>query len=357
MKTLERHILSEFAKIFAMALAGFIVLFIMVDLFENMDNLIKYEVHPLAAFVFFVYKMPFITGQVSPIAVLVAVLLSLGLLSKHGEITAMKAGGVRLLRAVTPLLAAGLVVSLAVILMNEHVTPSAMRKVDSFKKEWFGVQGGTFGREGLWIKTPRGILNVKHVDFQANRLNGVTYYMLEKPFTVHTRIHTRTVEWSGGGWIAEDAVVWTFGSGGTAGKRVSKRLALDGLSKPEELVNLENFQQNLSFSELRGYVGELEEEGYDSSRYRIDLWSKLTFPLVNFIMVLVGIPFGLRTGRHSGIAAGVGISIVIAFSYWIVYALTRSLGQSAVVSPLVAALFPDILFLAVGALMFGYVRE
>lgn len=357
MKILERHVLSEFLRIMTMALTGFIVLFITVDLFENVDTLIEHKVPVLASFIFFIYKLPFIIGQVAPVAVLVGVLLSLGILSKHGEITAMKAGGVRLLKTVYPLLAAGLAISLAIILMNEYLTPAAQKKVDSFRKQWFGVQGGTFGKEGLWVKSNGGILNIRHIDFRKNALYGITYYELQKPFKVRSRVEAKSAVWMDDRWVAEAATVWTFTEEGEALAEGTEELVLKGLSNPEELVNLENFQQNMSFLELKDYIGELEEDGYDTAKYRIDLWSKVSFPLVNFIMALVGIPFALKTGRHSGIAAGVGLSIVIAFSYWMVYALTRSLGHGGMLPPVMAAFFPDVLFLAIGSLMYGFVRQ
>ena len=176
MRLIQRYILSEFLKLLAIALGAFIALFMMVDLFENIDLLMKHGV-PLSHSVrFFAWKLPFIIGQVSPIAVLVASLVSLGLLSKHGEITAIKAGGVRLLRAVTPLLIAGLAISVLVILMNEYVTPVALKKTDSFRQQWFGVQGGSFGKEGVWVRTGRGIFNVRQVDLGRERLYGLTLY-------------------------------------------------------------------------------------------------------------------------------------------------------------------------------------
>ena len=357
MKILEKHVLSEFLRLLAMAMAGFIVLFITIDLFENVDTLIEHKVPFLASFIFFIYKLPFIAGQVSPVAVLVAVLLSLGILSKNGEITAMKAGGVKLLRAVYPLLAAGLAISLAIILMNEYITPAAQKKVDTFRKQWFGVQGGTFGKEGLWVKSDGGILNIRHIDFRKNALYAVTYYELKKPFEVTSRVETPFALWRDNRWVAETAAVWTFTSEGEALAAEKEQFVLKGLAGPEDLVNLENFQQNMSFMELKYYIGELDKDGYETTKYRIDLWSKISFPLVNFIMALVGIPFALKTGRHSGIAAGVGLSIVIAFSYWMVYALTRSLGQGGMLPPLMAAFFPDLLFLAIGSLMYGYVKQ
>lgn len=357
MKVLEKHILSEFLRLLVMALAGFIVLFITVDLFENVDTLMEHKVPLLASVVFFIHKLPFIIGQISPVAVLVAVLLSLGILSKHGEITAMKAGGVKLLRTVYPLLAAGLAISLAIILMNEYITPAAQKKMDTFRKQWFGLQKGTFGKEGLWVKSDGGILNIRHIDFRKNELFGITYYELKRPFKVTSRVEAPSAAWLNGKWVAESAAVWTFTREGEALASVRDQFVLKGVAEPEDLVTLENFQQNMSFFELKYYIGELDKDGYETTKYRIDLWSKISFPLVNFIMVLVGIPFALKTGRHSGIAAGVGLSIVIAFSYWIVYGLTRSLGQGGMVPPLMAAFFPDLLFLAIGSLMYGYVKQ
>lgn len=357
MKTLERYILAEFVKIFLIAVISFIMLFVMVDVFENMDNILKYNVPIRMSVLFFIYKIPFIVSQITPVAVLVSALLSLGMLSRHGEITAIKAGGIYLLRVVAPLLIAGLVISIAVIAMNESVTSNALKKVDAFRKQWFGYQNGTFSREGMWVKTPRGIINIKQFEPRKNRINGITLHVVEKPFSVRGRVTARLAEWKGGRWVAAEASAWSFSKDGSAVKTEAKDYAFDDLLRPEDLMNFENLQKDMNFLELRHYVRELELEGYDASRYEIDMYGKITFPLVNFLMVLVGIPFALKTGRNSGIAMGVGLSVVIAFGYWVIFAVMRSLGQNGMLPPIVAAAFPDILFLAVGTLMFGYVRE
>jgi len=232
-KILEKHVLEEFLRLLVMALAGFIVLFITVDLFENVDTLMEHKVPALASFIFFIYKLPFIIGQVSPVAVLVAVLLSLGILSKHGEITAMKAGGVKLLRTVYPLLAAGLAISLAIILMNEYITPAAQKKVDTFRKQWFGVQGGTFGKEGLWVKSDGGILNIRHIDFRKNELFGITYYEVQKPFKVSSRVEAPSAAWLNNKWVAQTAAVWTFTREGEALAASGSSSCLKGLLSPK----------------------------------------------------------------------------------------------------------------------------
>lgn len=357
MKILERYILTEFAKLLLISVLSFLVLFIMVDLFENMDNLMKHGVPVFQSVLFFIYKIPFIIVQISPVAVLIAVLLSLGLFSRHGEITAIKAGGVRLLKVLMPLLATGLLISVAVMLINEAVTPAALKKVDNFRQQWFGIQGGTFGKEGMWVRTSRGIFNIRQIDLKGKVLKGFTLYEIEKPFTLKNRIQSKRVVWKDDRWVATDATVWSFPGKGEAVKKDVGSIDVQGLMEPEDLADVENLQKNMGFIELRKYIRGLEADGYEASRYKIDLYGKITFPLVNFIMVLVGIPFALKTGRHGGIAVGIGLSVIIAFSYWVVFAVTRSLGQAGMVPPMLSAAFPDILFFAVGALMYGFVRQ
>jgi len=357
MKTLERYILTEFAKLLAMAMAAFVVLFLMIDIFENMGALMKHDVPLMPSVLFFLYKIPYIVGQTSPVAALLATLLTLGALARHVEITALKSGGVRLLRALVPVLAAGFVLSIAVILMNELVVPAAQGRVELFRRQWFGMQGRGFGASGIWMRTEGGLLNVRQMDTEKNELNGVTLYIVDKPFVVTGRVNARDAVWKDGAWTAASAEVWRFTPDGKAEKTQAKGVALPGVMPPDELASAESAYKNMSFFELRNYVNRLVAEGYNAARFKIDLYGKITFPLVNFIMILVGIPFALKTGRHGGIAAGIGISIIVAFSFWVVFAVMRSVGMSGAIAPLVAAVFPDVLFFAAGALMLGYVRE
>jgi lipopolysaccharide export system permease protein len=357
MKRLQTYILLEFSKLLLITLVAFIVLFIMIDLFENMDTLMENRVPVFAAATYLIYKTPLIIGQVSPITVLLSVILSLGILARHGEITAIKAGGIRLMKVLMPLFVAGALISGAVILMNEAVTPIALKKAESFKREWFnGVQASAFGHSGVWIRGPEKIFNIRRIDLENNRLHGLTCYVIGRPFTIKGRIEARLVTFEDGRWAAPKATVWRFPEEGPAHKTESTDLVIDGLAAPEDLANIES-HQTMSFGELRQYIKGLEADGYEAHKYKTNLYGRLSFPLVNLIMVFVGIPFALKTGRHGGIAVGVGLSVIIAFSYWIVFAVTSSLGNSGVIPPLLAASFPDLLFLAVGGLMLGYVRQ
>ncbi len=358
MKMLQRYILVEFVKLLSITILSFILLFTLIDLFENMEDIIKNHVPVVNSIAFFFYNIPFIISQITPMATLLSVLLTLGLLAKHGEITAIKAGGVKLFSALMPLFIFGLFISVGLFIMNETVAPAMNKRSEAFRTKWLhGGRIGSFGKEGLWLKSADGIYNIRGIDLVNNKLYGFDYYKIEKPFKVVGRITARDVTYNGQNWVTETATVWKFIESGRALRTSVEGYLITGLDSPEEMAGIEKHRENMPIGELAQYIKGLEADGYDSHRYRTDLYCRITFPFINFIMVFIGIPFALKTGRNTSIAVGVGLSVIIALSYWIIFAATKTLGHGGIIPPPLAATFPDILFFATGTLMYSYVRQ
>lgn len=100
----------------------------------------------------------------------------------------------------------------------------------------------------------------------------------------------------------------------------------------------------MGFFELYPYIRKLEAEGYDATRYRVDLHGKMAFSIVSIILLVIGISFSLRSERSGGVAQSIGAGVVIGFSYWLVFAFSLSLGRSGTLYPLLAAWLPNLLF-------------
>ena len=88
----------------------------------------------------------------------------------------------------------------------------------------------------------------------------------------------------------------------------------------------------MSYTELRTYIQKIQSAGYDSTRYLVDLYAKLSYPFLNLIMILIGIPFALKTGRSGGVALSIGISVMIGFAYGVTFYIFLSFGKSGVLS-------------------------
>ncbi|MCK4738657.1 MAG: LPS export ABC transporter permease LptG [Deltaproteobacteria bacterium] len=362
MTILRKYILLEFVKVFLLTTLSLVTLFLLVDIVEKGDELLEHGVPLKVAVSFFLFKVPAIICQISPISVLLSVLLSLGLLNRHGEISAIKASGISITTALAPLFLAGIVITLVIIFISETAAPPANRIVENIEGKWLTkTKVEHFGRDGLWGRSSEVFYNIRRMNLEEETISGITIYELsedkEKPSGLKRKIRAREAEWKDNEWITAEAFITDFTEGKRFREKKVKDYVFKSLRDSESILSAKRHYEQMDFTELRGFIRGLEKDGYDTSRYRVELYSKLSFPFVNFIMVLIAIPFALRSGRNTGLGPGVVISVSIGFSYWIIFGMTKSLGTSGIIPPIIAATFPDVLYLAVGLLMYGYVKQ
>ncbi|MBI5286023.1 MAG: LPS export ABC transporter permease LptG [Deltaproteobacteria bacterium] len=363
MKTITRYILKEFLSIFLLSLTAFITLYLLIDFFEKIDDLVEHNVTTLEVFQFFLYKIPLIFYQVAPVAILLSTLLSLSLLSRHHEITAIKSSGISILRVTIPILISAIVVSIISFIVNEEIAPVTNQRVEDIKQT--KVEGKTdtiaFQQGRFWYRGDGVIYSISYLDPKRNTIKGLTLYEMDRDFNPTKRIDAQEAVWVNGKWVVKNGFLTEFRTG-EAGRITPITIPISGwilrLSEgPEGFKRVERLAEEMGFKELQGYVKRLKREGYNPTRYTVDLYNKVSFPVVSVIMALIGIPFAVKGGRHSGIATGVGLSFIIGFSYWVIFAINTSLGYSGLIPPLVASWATNIIFAAMGVLMFTYVRQ
>src|ERR1700690_4308989 len=124
----SRYLLREFLSLFVPILLAFVILYLIVDFFDRLDTLLKNHAAPSAALRYFLLKVPLIVTQILPPAVLAAMLMSLGMLSRRNEITALRASGVSLVQTANPLIALAAVLSFGVLVWNETIVPYCTRE-------------------------------------------------------------------------------------------------------------------------------------------------------------------------------------------------------------------------------------
>jgi lipopolysaccharide export LptBFGC system permease protein LptF len=99
----------------------------------------------------------------------------------------------------------------------------------------------------------------------------------------------------------------------------------------------------MSYSQLRAYTAGLRASGFDVSAQLVALERKLSFPFVTIVMTLLAVPFAVTTGRR-GAMYGIGVGIVLAISYWVAISIFAALGTGGVMTPVLAAWAPNLLF-------------
>jgi lipopolysaccharide export system permease protein len=351
MGILFRYITREFLKIFFFCIAGIFVVFFAVHFFEIIRRYARYEPSWDALIQYFLLRIPQVFLDISPLAVLMAVVLTLGLLSRHHEIVAMRTSGISPAWITTPFLLLSLLISGVLMVINLSVLPILKDRTDLVKDLQIKKRAPDlyFRQSRIWLRLGEdAFMNVQMADASRSSLFGVNIYRISRNYSLSEWIQAERLEFRNGAWIAHGAVRRMFLQDG--GVRVvsldDAEIPLD--RSPDDFMQIGKDTDRMTYQKLAAYTRVLEKEGYASHRYRVDLHTKTALPLIPFVFTLIGAPLALHPRMGRAVSRGIGLSLLTALAYWIVFSMCLSFGYGQVLPPQVAAWLPNLLFLGGG---------
>ncbi len=352
MKILTRYMVREFFKIFTITLFALVSVYLIIDIFEKIDDLTEHGALISVIIEYFVMETPSILSQMIPFAVLFATILTLGISTRDRETMAIYALGISPTTIIIPIIVSSFIVGLSTFFLNDSIIPKTNKRFEMLKKVW--VEGRSpeivFKQYRVWMKTRDGIYNIRLIDPDGRVLKGLTFFGLsDDGYNIDLRMDAKEAIWDDDRWVGIDTKIIRFDRDNIKSLYYKKTI-LPIYEKPEDIQTLKASSTTMNFLELKDYIHRIEEEGYSSAHYRVDLYNKLSIPFASMVMALIGIPFGLKRFR-GGIPFGITISIVLGFSYWVIEALSTSLGYGEVLPPLVASILPAICFASIGGLL------
>lgn len=350
MSILTRYIAAFWLRMLFLCQGSFIAIYLVLDMMEKIPRFLRAggELQSIASFFF--WKLPEMIGQTAGFSILMATLLTLGLLSRNSEITAMRSCGVSLFRIATPMLALGFLASLLLLANAELVLPESSQRMDRIERVDIKKKGinAVFRRNNIWFRSDRSILQAQLFEAESQTLKGVVLWKLDQAMNPLSRIDAESAEFRGGRWIATKPVIKEFAKGRPPVIRKSSSMDLGLELKVDDLRVLNKNADSLSFRTLKEYAENLQNGGYPAFMYLTMMHAKISAPFSAFVMVILGIPFALRNSRSGGIALGIGASVAIGFVYFVVNAILLSYGRSGALPPMLAAWGADLLFLMGG---------
>jgi lipopolysaccharide export system permease protein len=294
---------------------------------------------------FYLYRAPEVVVLALPVALLLATFLALGQLNKFGELTAMRAAGLPLLVILRPVFVIAVCAAVVALVLGELVAPGASRERDRIYNEQIQRARHDDARE--------------RADVTYLGAGGRMYYI--RLYLVHEqRMHeVSVVQYAEGKLIARvdaaeatwDGKQWVFSSGWTrkfdGGREFAEpfvRLPMPELQEqPRDFAKEDLQPAEMDYLQLRHYINRLRASGHRVAGYLVDLHMKLSFPIFNVIVVMIGASVATRLRLQSA-ALGFGFSVIIAFVYWGFMQLGTALGHSGLVSPYIAAWMGDVVF-------------
>ena len=361
-RLLDAYILRGFWFFFLLVLAVFVSLFVIVTLFELLPDIVKNNVGAGVVGRYFFYLLPQILYYVVPLTVLLAILIDLGVLAKNNEVLAVKAGAISIYRLSLPLLAVGLTVSAAVYLLQDFLLPYANQRQDEFRNIIKGRAQQTYRHpDRKWmVGSDNRIYNYNFFDPLRNVLGGLSVFEFNPTtFDLERWTFAARAEWDSprrSEWVLEDG--WTRtrrDENGLAYEPFQAMAFRDMRDGPEYFEKEVRTAAQMTYLELKRYVADMEHSGFDVSALSVDLYRKLSFPFVPFIMAVIGIPFSLTTGKR-GAFYGIGLCVIIGITYWGTFEFFDKLGGVSRLSPVVAAWFPNLIFGTSGLWMMLRIR-
>jgi LPS export ABC transporter permease LptF/LPS export ABC transporter permease LptG len=354
---IDIYILRRFFFYFALLMGAFVLLFETFTFFELLDDIARHRVPFLIVVDYFRYLAPYLLYQLAPLGALVAVLVTLGIMSKNNEIVAIKASGISMYRLAVPLLLAGLTLAVTMIVLDDTYLPYANQRQDALHNLIKGRPAQTYTHPQRWIFGESSkIYNYDLFDPMQNLFGGLTVLEIDPvTFQVRRRVFASRAQWSDTQslWVLEGSWVRDFADGAIVRyERLPPVTSLPELTEPPSYFNREVRQAfQMSWRELRTYIDGLQRAGFDVSTLTVQWHEKIAYPLLAPVSMLLAIPFAFLVGTRGavgGVALGVGFGIV----YWSAAKLLEAMGGVGQLPPFLAGWSPDIIFLFLGMYFF-----
>lgn len=356
-KQIDRYIIIQFVKNFLFALLCFILIFILVDLFENLDKFIDNKLSFGGVLNYYLYFIPEIIRLITPIAVLLATLFTAGRMVNFNETIAVKNAGISLVRFMMPFLVMGMVVTSISLYFNNWVVPEANKQKFFIERNYLGKNKNVVGLNKLYFQDSKNQLvlidQFLETEMAANRVS-IQLYNPDTLTQLEKRIDAEKMKWDNGKWILINAaerelndtteILKTYAS-----IPVSEVPGLNKLNLiPSQITRKQLKPDEMNYGELEEFITSLKKGGQNTDRQMVDFYSKISFTFASLIIVVFGISISTGSKRRKGLALQFGISILVSFVYLGFIKISQSFGYNGDLDPLLTAWLANIAFAGFG---------
>lgn len=357
MTTLDRYVLRSWGLIFFLTALGFPVVSIMINMTDNLERLLDRGLRFPEIALSYVYALPAEIAQVMPAAVLFATVFTVGNLGRHSELTAAKAGGYSFYRLVLPLFLAATVAAGLAYMVGELAPESTSRKLELQKAK---VAKPRTARYNFVYRADQGwVYTIRSLDMQRRILRQLVFER-----------QGRTPEYPSLAISADSATysdslrAWILWSG------TSQRMLGDGAirsfsfesarlraltQEPADLLAEPKAPEEMRYGELTRFIEALKRSGNDTSKIEVDRALKIALPVTCLVIALFGAPLAVTSPRQ-GAAIGIAISLGTTVVFLSLIQLSKAVGVTGVVNPVVAAWTPNAIFFGAALWLLARVR-
>ncbi|MDQ3069759.1 MAG: LptF/LptG family permease [Acidobacteriota bacterium] len=345
---LDLYIGNRYLRVLALTFFGLMGLFYVSTIIDLSEKLLKGQASSGMMVAFMIWQTPEYVYFVMPMAILLATLVTFGILTRTSELTIMRACGISLYRAAAPVLLLGMLASGALFVVQEKMLASGRTHAETLRRQIRGQspQGSSILTR-RWMAGRSGrIYHYGGFNPRARELERLSIFELDaESWRLMSQTFTPRVRFVEGTWVAEAGWVQTFPASGIPVRAVLPAGVIEGIEAPDYFGTEITDATLMSLPQLRQYVADLTTSGASASAALVEYHRKIAFPLVAIVMTLLAVPFAVTTGRR-GALYGIGLGIALSIAYWFILTVFGAMGTAGVLPPMLAAWAPNLFFAA-----------
>ncbi|MCM8595817.1 LPS export ABC transporter permease LptG [Accumulibacter sp.] len=345
MKVYQLHIAREVAAATLLVLLAFLGLFAFFDLLAEVKSIGQGGYKLQHAFGVVALRVPGRAYELMPLAVLIGTLYGLSTLSRHSELTVLRASGLSIGTFLGVLFRVAAVFAVATFLIGEFVAPPAEQAANRLRvRERSGVVREMHLASGLWVRDEQNFINVRLVASNT-RLSGIRIYEFDREARLSSITEAASGEYMGSDkWRLSDVVRTVVHDTRAEVERISE-MSWHSALNPDILSVLTVSPDRMSLRHLSAYTKHLADNRQKTNRYDIAFWKKVVYPLSAFVMAALALPFGGAHYRAAAVGLKIFTGVMIGVLFHTLNGLFSNLGAINNWSPLFSVITPSLLFL------------
>jgi lipopolysaccharide export system permease protein len=350
MKILDRYLLKQFLLTVLFGLAAFTLLFVVIDLMENLGDFLDQNVSEQMIMQYYLVFIPEIIRLITPIAVLLASLFTAGKMANLNELTAIKASGVSLYRFMAPFLIAAMFISLLSIYFGGYLVPMANKQKVLIEQNYLKKGLVFIGGNVIIQDSKTRVVSLNSFDAvrkQANMISIQEFNPQDNTKVISQLNAFRMVfDPAKNCWVVYDGVLRSFTD---STESIDKFLVRDFPQlnfRIEDVIKKQRKPEEMTLSELNKFADEQLRTGNDPTSIEIEYQSRIAFAFASVVVILFGLPVSANR-RRGGLAIQFGINLLVTFLYLVFMKVSQAFGKNGVMNPLITAWLANFIFLAV----------
>lgn len=354
MKLLNRYLLAQFALNFATVSTAFVAIYLLVDFFEKIDNFTSQGKSIGLALQFFLFNIPFILDQLAPVLILLAGVITLGLLNYNNELRALKAGGIPLKKIIQPIIAGAILATFIFLLAAQFLLPKTIANTNAI---WYEqLQGkvplGIYRNGRYYYKGQEGFYSFEWPNTEKLSFRNFSYSKWDEKYNLKLLLNAGQANWQDGTWILLNGQSQQLMNNGEYGHSVFTKRQETLPESPDNFFIPEYRAAELS---LTGLFRAAHKEKTEEARMisLANFYSRISYILLGLPLLLLGLPILIFSYQKWGrdLAIAIPASCMLAFVAWGSWGALQSFAKAGYLAPTIAASAIHLLFAGLGILL------